>query len=299
MKSFFLLFICLQSVHAISNQVWTHVHGENSHDTKRLIDILSRSKTGKKLIQQAKEKAAQTGRTLLDVIKPGQGSLTDTTLLRRFSSRSPSSVVYEQKSTVFIDKESRTYDAILDLAHELTHFAFRENFNPYRKNFSIQEFISSTIEGKGGEVDAYIMECQVLLELFSAKVAKRYQCNEIIDKATHSISRKLTIQKFYQVGELYTKFSDLLEKQSLRESFPLLGKAGAVFISSAYGLPYPVAAYYEYRSVLEKACDNDKRRMVYFEKNKRSPASLAGSYQTLQVDYNKRCKELPLSLNLF
>ncbi len=298
---FFLFLLPIFNALAISNNIWTHKHhqGDERENVRELLNILKRSTTGRRLIKKARERAGESGRTLLDVIKAGHSSLTDTTLVRRFSPRRPASVVYEQKSVVYIAKDSRLYDAVLDLAHELTHFSYRENFNPYQRNFSLQEFMASTIEGIGGEVDAYMMECKVLTELFTTKVAKRYQCGEIYDAQTRTISRDLAIKKFYQVGNYYSRFTNVLKQQKLDKSFPKLRSEQSVFISSAYGMPYPIAAYFEYRTVLSKACDNDKKRISYFQNSERSPASERNSYSEMLEDYDRRCRDIPLAMNLF
>ena len=50
---------------------------------KILLQKLSLSPTGKFLIKKAYQKATESGKTLLQVIIPGEGSLTDTTLVRQ------------------------------------------------------------------------------------------------------------------------------------------------------------------------------------------------------------------------
>jgi hypothetical protein len=285
-----------QSLWAISNKPWKTYSNDEYRNIKRLIKIISRSSTGKLLIQKAKAKANATGRTMYDIVKMGNTSLTDTTLTRRFSPRNPAAIVYEQKSVIYLDGDLDTYDAVLDLTHELTHFTFRKDFNPYKRNFSLQAFIKSTIEGQGGEVEAYMMECTVMQELFSSKVSKRYQCNEIIDPHTGLVSKKLAINKFYRVGNYYKRFAKVLKKQDFIKEFPKLDDKTSVFLSSAYGLPYPLAAYHEYISVVSRACENDEKRLSYLRPSGRSPASENNTYLVLKRDYDKRCRKLPLEL---
>jgi hypothetical protein len=45
-------------------------------------------------------------------------------------------------------------EAILDLAYELTHFSLRLPLTLFIKFFA-KEFIVSTVEGRGGEVEAF------------------------------------------------------------------------------------------------------------------------------------------------
>lgn len=269
---------------------WTKFGRGHSGDLQNLLQILSRSQTGRLLIKKAKRKARSYGKTLTDVILPGEGSITDTTLVRRFSISDPSQVAYEMKSKVFINKNLNQSDAVLDLAHELTHFIYRQNFNPYQVNFTLPEFIRDTIEGVGGEVQAFMMECRVLNELFPKRLRARYSCKQIIDPKTGKLSYEVAVRRFYQVGAFFGHFHKKLKKHSLGQEFPEVSKKQATFISSAYGVPYPVAAYEEYVTVMNKVCENDKRRLTYLmKKNKsRSPAS---AVKKVEKSYLQRCSK--------
>jgi hypothetical protein len=271
-----------------SNKKWSTFSKNEKLNLKNLLQKLATSKTGKGLIYRANQKAREKGLTLYDVIDEGNGSLTDTTLIRKFTTGEPDNIVYERKSKVFINKELSQYDALLDLAHELTHFVFRENFNPYEVNFSLSEFIKNTIEGVGGEVQAFIMECKVHYELFPGQKSVRYNCQQIVDPSTGKLSFSLAVKRFYQVGSYFESFHSLLEKHGIRHQFPNVSEKKVSFVSSAYGIPYPVAAFEEYLTVLNKVCENDKRRISYFKNTEgRSPASLTN----LQTAYNSRCHD--------
>lgn len=101
---------------------WIKGNMSEEDGIRHLVKLLLKSKTGKKLLYLAKEKATEQGDTLLDVIQVGEGSLTDTTLVRKFSPSNPDQVSYETKTSVFVNRHLNTMDAVLDLAHELTHF---------------------------------------------------------------------------------------------------------------------------------------------------------------------------------
>jgi hypothetical protein len=139
------------------NRTWTKLAPFEKDSIKWLLMKLKTSETGRKLIGLAKTKARREGKSLLELIEGGEGSMTDTTLVRRFSPDEPNDVEYRVESQVFVNRDLMAKDALLDLAHELTHFVFREPFNPYGNTFSLNAFISNTIEGKGGEVDAFLM----------------------------------------------------------------------------------------------------------------------------------------------
>lgn len=252
---------------------WTDFSKHERMNVRHLIQQLAKSKTGKELLLKAKKKAARNGETLIDIIKIGNGSLTDTTLTRRFSKDSPEHVHYESHSVVFVNKNLNEFDALLDLAHELTHYNYRTDFNPYEVNFSLEEFIKNTIEATGGEVHAFVKECHVLKELFPSKYSTKKNCLDLLENG--KISYKKGIELFYKVGPLYEDFNRLLKMSGLSpQEFPELSQEKISFVSSAYGVPYPIAAFKEYRTVLKKVCENDERRVAYFKNSGRSPASI-------------------------
>jgi hypothetical protein len=272
------------------NKKWIEYSSSEKESVLHLLEILSMSSTGKRLIQEARAKALSMDEALIDVIHAADTSITDSTLIRKFDPMNPSEIIYESKSSVTVNKHHNTYDALLDLAHELSHFVNRTPFNPYRKNFDLKSFVRNTIEGKGGEVEAFITECRVLSELFPTQVRNRYNCRKIVDPETGKISRKLAVERFYQVGEYHDQVKRLFFRHQIEEDFPHISKNKASFISSAYGVPYPLAALFEYTTVFEKACENDERRIAIMnQQNGRSPASEA-VLKSLIRGYKERCR---------
>ena len=264
---------------------WVTSFSSSDQAKKNIIYTLAKSQYGKRLLFQAKEKAARYGLTLLDVIKVGHVSITDTTLTRRFSPSRPDSVVYESKSIVYINREHNQLDALLDLAHELTHFVYRRDFNPYDQNYSMDEFIKGTIEGKGGEANAFLTECLVLNELFSGKMSKRKQCSKILTENSSAGRLNNAISLFYQLGSFYSRFVGEVKNVGLTEEFKEISDKDVAFFSSAWSLPYPMAALREYKTIMKKVCDNDQKRMKYFDSTKsRRPASLEPE------NFHRKCK---------
>lgn len=275
------------------NKKWINFSAKENLSVKHLLQNLAKSSTGRELIRSANKKAKSYGKTLYDVIVPGKGSITDTTLIRRFSPHRPDKVSYETRSKVYINKYLNEYDALLDMAHELTHFVHRKGFNPYDTNFSLSDFIESTIEGTGGEVHAFITECKVLSELFPGKLSSRHNCKKIMSRNSGEISRELAIKRFYSIGPYYSKFKDKLDTHGISDKFPLVSNMEVGFVSSAYGMPYPVAAYHEYITVLSKVCENDKKRIAYMGSNsdiERKPAS--AEVLKVKQDYLDRCSSV-------
>lgn len=268
---------------------WAYIASSEAESLEELIKVLKTSKTGKKVLAMAAKKAKTYGLELNEVIHPGDGSLTDTTLIRRFSPGSPDEVAYESRSKVYINRSLSVKNAILDMAHELVHFSLREAFNPYQNNFDLKDFVVSTVEGKGGEVEAYLVECQVHTELFPDIDSN---CAKVTNEVTGKIEKKLGVEAFYQMGRYYSIFANSLKRHSLStKDFTYTGKDQADFISSAYGLPYPLAAIHEYESIMQRVCLNDEKRLAIMKSNlNRAPAAQENKeYLSLMSGHEKKC----------
>ncbi|MBT5093018.1 MAG: hypothetical protein HOM21_02170, partial [Halobacteriovoraceae bacterium] len=124
-------------------QNWLKLANTERGAVQALITLLEKSKTGKVLLRRAEKKAMKGGQQLLDVLLAGEGSLTDTTLIRKFYPSQPDNVIYESRSKVFINRRLNVKDALLDMAHELTHFSYRMPFNPYQGPFDLKRFVTS------------------------------------------------------------------------------------------------------------------------------------------------------------
>ncbi|MBT4793137.1 MAG: hypothetical protein HON90_16310 [Halobacteriovoraceae bacterium] len=273
--------------HFEPDKKWTEFSKNQKFNLKNLFYQLVKSPIGKELVRSANEKAKLSNKTLYDIVHEGRGSLTDTTLIRKFNPQNLSEITYESNSKVFINKELNQYDALLDLAHELTHYVYRHNFNPYTANFDLADFISNTIEGAGGEVEAFIMECRIHNELFPGQNSTRYNCRKIKDPTTGKISFHHAVKRFYHVGGYFESFNSMLKQKGIAKNFPSVSAGKINFISSAYGIPYPVAAYEEYLTIMNKVCENDKRRISYFKKE---PQRNIASLNTLEKKYDSSCR---------
>ena len=262
---------------------WARWTSSEEMNLRRLIELLQRSEAGKELIQAASKKARSQGLTLLDVVKAGEGSLTDTTLIRKFHPETPENVVFESRSQVFVNRHLTWREGLLDLAHELTHYVHRENFNPYTVNFSLPDFIHSTIEGEGGEAHAFVTECRVMKELFTNEFRQDHNCGFISDDYG-KLDETRASALFYHVGGFYPQLKKLLTERGIASHFPNLNEKKIKFVSSAYGVPYPLAAIQEYQTVLAKVCENDRRRLSYMQQG-RSPASV----EKFRLNVEQRC----------
>jgi hypothetical protein len=284
-----------------SQRTWLELGKSERESIESLIRILERSPTGLKLLQAASLKARETGRTLSDVIAAGEGSLTDTTLTRRFTPEAPDQVIYESRSVVYLNRRLNVREAILDLAHELTHFTYREPFNPYTNKFTLKSFVRSTVEGEGGEVEAFMMECQVLFELFPEESQSRSHCQQVVDPTSGKLSKARGIENFYRIGAYRDHFvKEMSEFNLAKDDLPMLSGLEPLFISSAWGLPYPVAAFREYVTIMGRACENDMKRLEILRTAiARAPASMESSmrYHQMQRDYDTRCHDFRFDLH--
>jgi Zn-dependent peptidase ImmA (M78 family) len=270
-------------------RTWMDYTSSAEINLKKLFELLSRSATGEKLLQAASFKASRSGQTLSDVVLVGESSLTDTTLVRKFSPQSPEHVVYESRSVVYLSRHLSWDDALLDLAHELTHYVHRESFNPYAADFNPRDFIKSTIEGQGGEVQAFLTECRVLKELFSRNFHNRSHCQSI--QVEGELSQQKATELFYHVGPYFDSFHQQLQKRQIAAAFTHLKPGKINFISSAYGVPYPVAALMEYELVLNKVCENDQKRIAYMQQGpQRQPAGRVKEQEKLVSHHTSRCQ---------
>ena len=277
-------------------QKWVKSAASDEKRVLNLIHYLKRSKTGSILLAQAAKKAARHGETLTDMILPGEVSITDTTLIRRFNRDNPLEMVYETKSKVFINVDLSFQDAILDLAHELTHYNYKDAFNPYQQNFSAPDFLKSTLEGKGGEVEAYLVECKVMAEIFPSSVSRLSHCHKIRDAERKTFSKEKAKNLFYQLGNFYDVFQQELKEAGIEQnSISTYSKGDALFISSAYGLPYPLASLREYQGIMTRVCENDRKRLGLLRDSiGRTLASVQKSgneklYQKINENFQNRC----------
>ncbi len=269
------------------NRIWSKELGENKVGITSLVKILEKSKVGLEIVKAAREKTDD----LYSIIKPGRVSLIDTSLLRNYSSEDILDVTYKNVSKITINRDLTVVDAVLDLAHELVHFIKRGPFNPYENNFSFKDFLISTIEGEGGEVDAYILECKIVLELFKNLKNLKNKCQFVFKDGV--VNRKKLVKLFYRLGGYYKQFIDEIKRYNLSiDQFPHISSKEPYFISSAYGRPYPVATIYEYNSILYNSCINDSRRINIAKKYIKME-----NLTKLENSFNKRCRQYISSID--
>lgn len=255
------------------NQAWTKLRATKAKSLDFMLMALKSSTTGKKLLDLAESKARKEGTTLKELITVAEGSLTDTTLVRRFSKHRPDDIHYIYKTKVYLNRNLNFYEGTLDLAHELTHYVRRSSFNPYQTPSNLREFVTQTVEGRGGEVEAFLMECQISGELFSHHY-KSFRC-EKFKTLKGQAKRSAVTKEFYKLGDYWSKFINETRDIGFKGTdFPWASDKESLFVSSAYGVPYPLAATREYLNLMKNTCTNEQRRISLVSADSgRQPAS--------------------------
>ncbi len=276
------------------NGPWVDPSKSEEQNFRDLIAILERSSRGKFLLNKAYEKTAEIGKSIYDVLRLGDGSITDTTLLRRFNPDDPFHVAYDSRALIFLNKNLSVYHAVLDFAHELVHFIARKDFNPYTHDFTVVDFVKNTIEGTGGEAEAFLGECQVNLEIFSHDSSERSRCKRVFKI---SETKESAVKEFYKLGPYYRNFKDSILEIApfldIESEFPHLSRSKVVFQSSAHYKPYPLASVDEFKNIQKAACKNEKRRLDLALLSMRGPSSENSTkkkmFSSLKHDFEGRC----------
>lgn len=259
-----------------------------TYNTKQSIEslfyYLSQSSAGDKLLQVFYKKIKN--KPLEKVLVPSDISLTDTTLTRVHDIKSGGTELIEE-SIIYLNQNLSMKDALLDLAHEMVHFNYKNTFNPYDSDYNVVTHIKNTIEGKGAEAHAFIVECQVSLELFGAKLTSK-KCIDYFRPQNKVFDYKKVVSDFYKVGDFYDEFSDSLGP--LKSHFHHIKNSRPIFISAHRKTPYPIAALTEFLHIKAKTCENEKRRMRYIASGTRDDVSFlknCQNYSTSSVHMRK------------
>ena len=243
--SIFLIFI---SYTAIANN-------HQNIKTSDLFNIIQKSSYGSLILSMAKLKAKRLGVSLVDIIEYGSSSRMDTNYLRKISSsKLGPKIEYEKKFKITLNQKNSTIYAALDLVHELTHFLYKNEQNPYSEKFVMKKYIKDAIEGPGGEIEAYISECRVAKEI---NVFKNKDLCKGIDEGSSRARFRLTRQ-YYELGDHYYAFINELGPRFNHREFRFISKKQSQFVSSVWELPYPLAMLRQFKSLKKRVCENNR-----------------------------------------
>jgi hypothetical protein len=273
------------------------------HSKERLsgvVQILAKSASGRKLLEQAMQFwNLKDFKEVVRFLRWDSASRTDAVLIRHFDPRTGTED-RERKVTVFLRSNQKLEEVVMDLAHELSHAVAKPVWDPYDPDLSAGDYLYSSIEGPGGEIDAVARECQVATELsgfgdFDLSRCERYlkPVAQSVAQAEQKILRELIRVDFYKVGRWYTKLKESLGVQIKR--FPLLSSQNPRLYSSTGQSPYPYALLREYEELTQIACENSRNRLRSF--SDRQPASVGNRdpSRSVRLFLESRCGNTSVS----
>ena len=210
------------------------------------LKLLSSTPTGARIIAEARA-ALSSHKSLTDVIKfPSPESAIGASI--EFNPENPEQSLVEY--TIYIKQYENSFEVILALAHELTHFTYANL--PYlfssTSPMNASEYIVRQIEGQGGEVDAKLAECQILRELplmFTTDF-----CQSSTDEMGN-LDRERAVKLFYKIGPYYDIFVEDLQRK-----YPTLDISAALphLSSETTFLPPLISSYEQYWQQKHRAC---------------------------------------------
>jgi hypothetical protein len=170
-------------------------------------------------------------------------------------------IVAENKDPVF---------QALDLVHELVH-AGEPKANPFDPKLEPEDYVRSGIEGKGGESQAILAECEVGKEFIESHPARNPLKPESLQlvKARCEYAWKSAeepskwIRSFYNLGQFYSDFISRVSQLKISEGEKTrwrnqTGLRSPLYSSAVAHKPYPLALLEEYIEITRKVCDKAK-----------------------------------------
>jgi hypothetical protein len=272
---------------------WGDYHSDKKISLRNVLDLLAQCQKGRELLHELEDWSRRQGKSLFDSIEAGEKSFTDTTIIREAVDDYQMVIKFSVDKKIYLDRNHSPLLAVLDLAHEITHFLYRRTVNPYVEKVDKIDFIKSTIEGRGGEVEAYLNECLVAKELGAYKFINNSNCRELEGQSEKS-QRETIAKRFYKMGQGRSVFleklrdwneknGDLENAEETHQKLPWLSSEKVDFLAAISGEAYPMGILQEYQTMLEKACANEGRR-VEFLLNKVRPEKILALRRPVQ-DY--------------
>ena len=238
---------------------WLKLSNNYEDNLDNIIRILKKSKKGEEILYKALKRIRRNGSSLYQVIRPGSVSLNKLKIERIYDQK----MHYRLISKVYIDRNLTVIEAVSDLAHELTHYSIQNYLNPYSDSFQPTNYIINMIEGEGGEVDAFLNECQVLKDIVPDYFYNKQNCQLIFNKNTQQFSKDKAIKEFYKIGKYKDEFLlDLYHLGGNHKELPFLSLEKSQFFSSAYSAPYPLAGLKEFNAIRNQVKINQEKLKI-------------------------------------
>lgn len=223
------------------------------------IALLRSTETGARVFENARESLGFSKEDeIFSALEWGPVSKTDATLTRAFN---PLTGLENRSRSILISirLEQPMGEIVLDLVHELVHAGSRPIWDPYDPELTPTRYITISIEGPGGEIDALEAECRVAYDLETRIGHKIKRCERYRVPGSQGVDRERMTTDFYKVGHWITLLTSELGDSELLPS--LLSEKPELF-SSTGNAPYPVALYEEFLEMTRAACRNTERRLA-------------------------------------
>lgn len=277
------------------------------------------SQTVQRLLQDFQKKQGLDSPVQIQkFLRWGENSRTDAVLTRQFDAKSKTET-RKREILIYLKRKSAESNLILDFVHELTHAVSQPEWDPYDPLLTPERYIRTTLEGRGGEVDAVLTECQAGRELGLVRVAQ--DLNRALAKDSGPLeadefrgevaargaspekdrclrylgsdgkfSRERIADDFYAVGNQKVKI-----ERRLGKALPRLSSSTPIFYSSTGNAPYPVALLEEYQEINQVTCRNSKRRiraLAAAEPTGRGLASIPQDFlRSIERFISRRCRD--------
>ena len=261
----------------------------NLHRDKwSLVDVfkvLDSTPTGRQVVAEAKEKALSMNKNLSALVVIHRSiSAVSSEFFFKYNQDDPQETITEHFLQIFLNKQLNLQSAALALAHELTHFIGKDfiSFYDLTSTMGPIERIVLDIEGKGGEVDAFLVECKLLKELTSELNYDPY-CYRVMDQ-NGRIHRRKAVSMFYRVGDYMDNFVKELQQEDstldIASALPHLSNGRLFFLdsSSSGRFPYPVSIYRKYHRVKKIVCQVHLERLQIMNPSSQGRALLSSQF---------------------
>jgi len=256
-----------------------------------VLQVLDKAPAGKKLLEQAVSLwGLEDSREVIRFLKWDSASRTDAVLIRHFDPKTGLED-RERKVTVFLRAEQRLEEVVMDLAHELSHAVGKPVWDPYDPQLSAGDYLLSSIEGPGGEIEAVARECQVAQELKAVGDFDLSRCERYYDRApvagAAQVRKEVIRADFYRVGRWFPKLQERLGEQLKR--FPMLSSQAPRLYSSTGQSPYPYALVREFDELTQIACENSRNRLRSFSDRQPASAGNKDPSRSVRLFLESRC----------
>jgi hypothetical protein len=246
------IMLTVLSVLAISapTHAGTYVWFKAWSSPAELAEVLRSVPEGRNLLAAAEKKDS----AFMGKVSAGPASATETALEGKYVPLEGKADL-QRRSSITIKQGLPLSDAVADLAHELVHFTRRAALDPYQEDFDLGKLVRRGIEGEGGELEAFTLECQVAAALEKAHASFPAHQTGARYRSGGAFQKEKARADYYALGTWLPKAGAALKK-----AFPELTPFEPVFVSGVSAKPYPLSLAEEFRKTRQATCESNRWR---------------------------------------